>query len=122
MLSQVFFVDERFSDEELPKDSSSSARVSTSLGTKGSFPLSQVFSCASRPLSHASFPGSRFFQFGLAASHSCHVCAQPNLVTLSSVLLVSLAFSPCPNANGGIGLLATGSSECSSLKPSSCSL
>ena len=102
MLSQVFFVDERFSDGELPKDSSSSDRVSTSSGTKGPFPLSQAFSWASRPLSHASFPGSRFFQFGLATSHSRHVSAQPDLATILSVLLVSLAFSPCPNANGGI--------------------
>ena len=28
------------------------------------------------------------------------------------VLLVPSAFSPCPDANGGIGLMAIGSSEC----------
>ena len=36
---------------------------------------------------------------------------RPDLATPSSVLLVLLAFSPCPD-NGGIDLLVIGSSEC----------
>ena len=39
MLSRAFFAGERLRDGELPEDSSSSARVSTSSGIMGSFPL-----------------------------------------------------------------------------------
>ena len=56
-----------------------------------------------------------FFRSRLAAGHSQAVRARPDLATLSFSLLVPLAFSPCPDVNGGIGLLAIGSSECSSL-------
>ena len=61
------------------------------------------------------FQDRDFFQSGLATNHSRVVSARPDLATLSSVLLVPLVFSPCPDANGGIDLLAIGSSECSSL-------
>ena len=47
-----------------------------------------------------------FFQSGPAAGHSHAVSARPNLATPSSILLVPLAFSPCPESNGGIDLLA----------------
>ena len=55
------------------------------------------------------------FRFGLAIDHSRVVSAKPNPATLSYVLLVPFAFSPCPEANGGIGFLEIGSPECSSL-------
>ena len=105
----------RFSGLRLPKDSSSFARVLTSSGTTSPFSLSRVIGCASRLLSSAFFQDHDFFQSGLAAGHSRVVSARLDLVTLSSVLLVPLAFSPCLDANGGIDLLAIGSSECSSL-------
>ena len=57
-----------------------------------------------------------FFQSRLTASHPRAVNSCPSLETLLPVLLVPLAFSPCPDANGGIGLLAIGSSKCSSLR------
>ena len=61
------------------------------------------------------FQDRDFFQSRLVAGHSSVVNSRPNLATFSSVLFVSLAFSPCPDANGGIDLLVIGSSECSSL-------
>ena len=57
-----------------------------------------------------------FFQSRLTTGRSRAVRARPNLATLSFVLLVPLAFSPCPDTNGRIGLLAIGSSECLSLR------
>ena len=58
------------------------------------------------------FQNHDFFQSRPATGHSQVVNAQPDSATFSFVLLVPLAFSPCPDANGGIGLLAIGSSEC----------
>ena len=55
-----------------------------------------------------------FFQFGHATGRSHAVSARPNPTTLSSILLIPLAFSPCPDANGGIDLLEIGSSKLSS--------
>ena len=60
------------------------------------------------------FQDHEFFQSGPATSHSHAVSASPNPATLSYVSFVPLAFSPCPDAKGGIDLLAIGSSECSS--------
>ena len=57
-----------------------------------------------------------FFLSRPVTGHSHIISAQPNLVTFSSVLLVPLAFSPCPNANGGIDPLAICLLECSSLQ------
>ena len=111
MLSRVFFVGERFRDAELPKDSSSFAGVSTSLGGMGPLPLSRAISCTSRQLSRCLFQDLDFFQ-----GHSHSVSTQPDLTTLSSILLVPLAFSPCPDDNGGNDLLEIGSSKCSSLR------
>ena len=62
------------------------------------------------------FQDRNFFQSRPAIDHSRVVSARPGLVTLLSVLLIPLAFSPCPDANGGIGLLVVGSPECSSLR------
>ena len=56
-----------------------------------------------------------FFRYRLATGHSRAVSAQLDLAALSFVLLVPLAFSPCRDANVGIGLLKIGLSECSSL-------
>ena len=58
------------------------------------------------------FQDRGFFQSGPRTGRSRVVSAQPDLATPSSVLLVPLAFSPCPNIEGGIDLLAIGSSEC----------
>ena len=60
------------------------------------------------------FQDRNFCRFGPVTGHSRIVSAKPDLTTLSSVLLVPLAFSPCLDASGGIDLLAIGSSECSS--------
>ena len=62
------------------------------------------------------FQDRDFFQSGPATGHSHVISAQPDPTTLSSVLLVPLAFSPCPEANGETNLLVIGSSECSSLQ------
>ena len=99
-------------DRELPEDNSSSSKVSTLSGSKAPFPLSREIGCTSRLLSCASL---LLFSSGLAASHSHVISARPDLATLSSVVLVPLAFSLCFDANGRIGLLAIGSLECSSL-------
>ena len=99
VLSQVLFVDKRFKDEELHKDSSSFARVSTSSGTISPFYLSRVIGCASWPLSQASFSRSRLFRFGPITGHSRIVSARLDLATPSSVLLVPLTFSPCLDAS-----------------------
>ena len=56
-----------------------------------------------------------FFQLELAAGRTRAVSARLDLATLPSVLLIPLAFSPCFEANEGIGRLVIGSSECSSL-------
>ena len=58
------------------------------------------------------FQDRGFFQSGPATGHSRFVSAQPDLATPSSVLFVPLAFSPCPESNGGIDLLTIGRSEC----------
>ena len=56
-----------------------------------------------------------FFQSGPFTSHSNVVSSRPYLATPSFVLLVPLAFSPCPVTNGEIDILVIGSSECLSL-------
>ena len=119
MLSRVFFVGERFRDGELPEDSSLSARVSTLSGEISPFPLSWAIGYALQPQSRTSFPRLRFFSiwarnWSFATGHSHAISAWPDLATPSYVLLVSLAFSPCLDANGGSDLLEIGSSECSS--------
>ena len=96
----------------LPEDKSSSARISTSSGTTGLFRLSLAIGCTSRPFSCASL---RLFSIWAHNCHSRVISARLDLATLLSILLISLAFSPCPDANGGIGLLLIGSSERSSL-------
>ena len=58
------------------------------------------------------FQDREFFQSRLAIGHSSIVRAWLDLATLSSVFLVPLAFSLCPDANGRIDLLAIGSYEC----------
>ena len=58
------------------------------------------------------FQDHDFFQSGPTTGHSHSVSALPDLITPSSILLVPLAFSPCPDVNGGINLLTIGSSEC----------
>ena len=62
------------------------------------------------------FQDHDFFQSRLTTGHSRVVSAQASLATLSFVLLVPLAFFPCPNANGRLGLLVIGSLKCSSLR------
>ena len=57
-----------------------------------------------------------FFQSRFTAGHPRAVSSCSGLATLLSVLFVPLAFSPCTDANGGIGLLEIGSSKCSSLR------
>ena len=47
----------------------------------------------------------------LATGHSPSISVQRGLVAPSSTLLVPSVSSPCSNANGGIGPLATGSSD-----------
>ena len=110
MLSLVSFDGERFKDGELLEDNSPSVGVSTSSGTTGPFPLSWVINCASRSVLAIHFQDHNFFQSRLAAGHSRVVSARPGLATLSSVLLIPLSFSLCPDANGGISLLTIGSS------------
>ena len=56
-----------------------------------------------------------FFQFEPATGHSHAISTRSDLETPSFFLLVLLAFSLCPDANGGINLLVIGLSECSSL-------
>ena len=96
MLSRLFLVGERFKDGELLENISSFTGVSTSLGTTGPFPLSQ------RSVAHC----GRYlvlpcdcFRSRAVAGRSCAVSTWPNLGTLSSVLLIPLAFSPCPDTN-----------------------
>ena len=62
------------------------------------------------------FQDHDFFQYGHAVGHSRVINARLDLATLSSVFLVPLTFSPCPDANGGIGLLTIGSSGCLTLR------
>ena len=49
------------------------------------------------------------------AGHSHAANDQHDLTTPSSVVLVPPAFSPCPDVNGGLDLLAIGSLECLTL-------
>ena len=69
----------------------------------------------SRYLTHI-FQDRDFFLSRPTTGHSRVISAQLDLATLSFVLFVPLTFSPCPDAHGGIDLLATGSSKCSSLQ------
>ena len=68
-----------------------------------------------RYLTHL-FQDHSFFQSTPVIGHSHAISTQPNLATPSSVLLVPLAFSPCPDINGEIDLLVIGSLKCSSLQ------
>ena len=73
MLSRAFFTNERLRDGELPKDNSSSARVSSSSsGRMGPFPLSRAIGCALRVISYASRAigcASRIVKFLICTSH-----------------------------------------------------
>ena len=77
--------------------------------------------CETNPtLAPANWPGI----FCIVADHYQHLVSSPDyngayarrglpdLAPPSSFLLVPLAFSPCPDVNRGIDLLAIGSSEC----------
>ena len=108
-LSRAFFVSERLKDGELPKDSSSSMGVLTSSGITGSFPLLQVIGL-DRHLVHL-FQNCGFSPSGLAASHSLAAIVRRDLVSPSFALLAPLVFFPCHDANGGIDILAIGSSD-----------
>ena len=57
-----------------------------------------------------------FFLSGSATGHSLAVSVRRDLATLSSILLASHISSPCPDANGGIDLLAIRSSDCLTLR------
>ena len=99
-------------NRELPEDNSSFAGVSTSSGTMGSFPLLQVVgSQLNRYLVHL-FQDRGFSLSGPTTSHSRVASFRHGLAAPSSVFLAPPVSSSCPNANGGIDLLAIGSSEC----------
>ena len=57
------------------------------------------------------FQDRNFFLSRPTTGYSHAASVQHDLTTLSSVLLVPPVFSPSPNANGGIDLLAIGSSD-----------
>ena len=57
-----------------------------------------------------------FLQSESATGHYFAVSLQHDFATLSSFLLVHLAFSPCPDANGRIDFLTTGSLGCMTLR------
>ena len=117
VLSLAFFADERLKDGELPEDNSSSAVVSTSLGIIGSLPLLRALDAQlDRYLVHL-FQDSGFFLFEPLTGHSHAASVQHDLATPSFVFLVPPIFSPALEANGGINLLAIGSSDCLTLRP-----
>ena len=113
-LALVFFVGERPKCGELPEDNSSSVGASASSGSMGSFPWLSGTGCKAQPLSYTSLPPrSRFFFLSRPATSCSHAAGvQPNPITPSSASLVPPVSSPFPSANGGIDLLAIGSSGC----------
>ena len=102
----------RLEDREPLKDSSSFAGVSISQGTMGSFPLLWPIRYGTRSLSRTSFQDCDSFQSEPATGYSHATSVRPAPATLSSVLLIPLAFSPSPDINGGTDLLAIGSPDC----------
>ena len=100
----------RLKDRELPEDNSSSAGVSTSSGTMGSFPLFQAVGCAARALSHTYFLISQLLS-GPATGHSTAASVRHGLTAPSFNLLAPPISYPCSDANGGIDLLPIGSSD-----------
>ena len=76
------------------------AQWDPSLGCKG---LDAKLDCY---LSHLFHQDCVFFLLGLVTSHSHAASIQLDPVTPSSASLVPFISSPCPDANGGIDLLA----------------
>ena len=111
----LLFVGEWFG--ELPKDNSSSAGISGLSGTMGFFPLSSAsgtllvcsLTCLLRQDCVFSLPGPKDDRF-----HAVSVQHDPEIP--SSALLVPPTSSPYLDANAGIVLQATESSDCSTLQ------
>ena len=109
-LALVFFVGEGPKGRKLLEDNSSSVGASASSRIMGSFPLLQGTGWRPRPLSCTSLPprSHPFSTWALTGrSHAAGVQHDP--VAPSSTLLAPPVSSPCPDANGGIDLLAIGS-------------
>ena len=70
-----------------------------------------------RHLAHLFHQDHVFILPGLAIGRSHATSVQHDPVTPSSALLVPPISSPCPGANGGIDLLAIGSSGCLTSRP-----
>ena len=105
-LALLFFARER--SDELPKDSSSSIRVSSLLETMCSFPLLRAVVCFAWLLSCTSFSlRSCLFLLGLADNHFHATDVQRDLAVPSSVLPAPPVSSPCLDANEEIDLQVT---------------
>ena len=114
MLSRAFFAGERFKYGELPEDKPSSGI--DNVRDNGLLPF--IMSDWMHILTAISYIFSKnvaFFYLG----RNCHSHAtgvRHDLATPSYVFLAPLFSSPSPDPNGGIDLLAIGSSDCLKLR------